>query len=58
MGGDLMVVPDMNAEARADFGDGSQPEHFAFRRTASRRPGTPKWTPGAPDGKLSGPNRP
>ena len=27
-GGDLMVVPDMSAEARVDFGDGSAPEHF------------------------------
>ena len=27
-GGDLMVVPDMNAEARVDFADGSAPEHF------------------------------
>jgi glutamine synthetase len=27
-GGDLMVVPDMSAEARVDFGDGSTPEHF------------------------------
>jgi hypothetical protein len=27
-GGDLMVVPDMSAETRVDFGDGSAPEHF------------------------------
>jgi len=27
-GGDLMVVPDMSAEARVDFADGSPPEHF------------------------------
>jgi glutamine synthetase len=27
-GGDLMVVPDMSAEARVDFADGSAPEHF------------------------------
>jgi glutamine synthetase len=27
-GGDLMVVPDMSAEARVDFGDGLAPEHF------------------------------
>jgi glutamine synthetase len=27
-GGDLMVVPDVSAEARVDFGDGSAPEHF------------------------------
>jgi glutamine synthetase len=27
-GGDLMVVPDMSAEARVDFGDGTAPEHF------------------------------
>src|SRR5207344_3221980 len=27
-GGDLMVVPDMSAEARVDFDDGSVPEHF------------------------------
>jgi glutamine synthetase len=27
-GGDLMVVPDMSAEARVDFADCSAPEHF------------------------------
>ena len=27
-GGDLMVVPDMSAEARVDFADGTVPEHF------------------------------
>ena len=27
-GGDLMVVPDMNAEVRVDFDDGSAVEHF------------------------------
>jgi glutamine synthetase len=27
-GGDLMVVPDMSAEARVDFDDGAVPEHF------------------------------
>jgi glutamine synthetase len=27
-GGDLMVVPDLAAEARVDFADGSAPEHF------------------------------
>jgi glutamine synthetase len=27
-GGDLMVVPDMSAEARVDFDDGSAAEHF------------------------------
>ena len=27
-GGDLMVVPDMSAEARVDFADGTAPEHF------------------------------
>ena len=27
-GGDLMVVPDMSAEAHVDFADGSPPEHF------------------------------
>src|SRR5487761_1918783 len=26
--GDLMIVPDPNAEARVDFADGSAPEHF------------------------------
>lgn len=26
--GDLMIVPDPNAEVRVDFGDGSAPEHF------------------------------
>ncbi len=27
-GGDLMIVPDGNAEVRVDFADGSAPEHF------------------------------
>lgn len=27
-GGDLMIVPDPDAEVRVDFGDGSAPEHF------------------------------
>src|SRR6476619_3621536 len=29
-GGDLMVVPDMTAEVRVDFDDGSAVEHFLF----------------------------
>ena len=39
-GGDLMIVPDRDAEARVDFGDGTPPEHF-FLGDLRNTDGTP-----------------